>query len=168
MAKIFKYPIPEPGVAFDLKIKGFQEVVHVGEDGNGTACIWAQVNPNLPEEAWPFMLVATGETFDGEEWHHVRSFVQPSGLVWHLLRPFQSSATIPRGAGTALVYVVSATPPGGSLPLVTDPDVGGRFFETYADAQKYIDNAHPDQKDGLHVYSVLTITQQKVTFEVPF
>jgi len=168
MAQIYKYPIPEPGVAFDLKIKGFQEVVHVGEDGNGVACIWAQVNADLTEEAWPFMLVATGQPFDGNEWCHVGSFVQKSGLVWHLMRPFQSVAAMPRGAGTTVVYIVSATPPSSSLPLVTDPDVGRRFFETYADAQKYIDNAHPDQKDGLHVYSVLTITQQKVTFEVPF
>jgi hypothetical protein len=90
MAVIYKYPIPSAGEPFDLKIKGFCEVTHVGVDGAGVPCIWALVVPERDEETWTFMIIATGQEFDARKWSFVQSFQQASALgmlTWHLLRP---------------------------------------------------------------------------------
>lgn len=90
MARIYKYPMPEAGKPFDLKINGFCEVAHVGLDGNGTPCLWAIVTPEKPEETWTYLVLATGEEFDTTEWCFIRSFQQSSSLgllTWHLFRP---------------------------------------------------------------------------------
>lgn len=95
MAVIYKFPIPEAGKPFDLKIKGFCEVTHVGADGNGLPCIWALVVPEREEETWTFMIVATGQEFDGQQWSFVQSFHQASALgllTWHLLRPMKEAS----------------------------------------------------------------------------
>lgn len=86
MASIYKYPIPEAGEPFELRIKGFCEVVHAGVDGNGVPCIWALVMPEKQEEAWTFLLVATGQEFDIKKWCHLATFMR-GPFVWHLLRP---------------------------------------------------------------------------------
>lgn len=86
MATIYKYPIPNVSEQFELKVKGFCEVVHAGIDGNGTPCIWMLVMPDKPEETWTYLVVATGEKFDTLKWCHLRTF-QQGALVWHLLRP---------------------------------------------------------------------------------
>jgi hypothetical protein len=86
MARIYKYPVPEVGTPFDVNVNGFCEVVHVGIDGNGTPCIWMLVMPEKPEEAWTYIVVATGEEFDTTKWCFIRTF-QQGPLVWHLLRP---------------------------------------------------------------------------------
>lgn len=166
MAKIYKYSIPEVGVAFVLKIKGFQDIVHVGEDGNRTPCIWAQVDPGLDEESWPFLVVGTGQEFDADKWYHVRSFVQANGLVWHLLRPMEWIKPESKPAtAAAIVYIVAKDRPEGISPSITDEDVVRIFFTKYEDAKNYIQE---DYREDLKVYSVFAITQQKVTFDVPF
>lgn len=86
MATICKYPMPEVGKPFDLKINGFCEVVHAGIDDGGFPCIWAIVAPDKPEETWTYLTVATGTEFDTTEWCFIRSF-HFGGFLWHLLRP---------------------------------------------------------------------------------
>jgi hypothetical protein len=88
MATIYKYPIPTATEPFEVKIKGFQEVVHAGLDANNQPCLWAVVDPGMPEEAWTFMLVATGQDFDSTKWVHIKSF-DLKGFIWHLVRPLQ-------------------------------------------------------------------------------
>lgn len=88
MATIYKYPIPLATEPVEMKINGFCEVVHAGIDGNGVPCLWALVVPGKQEEAWTFLVVATGQEFDLHKWSHVTTFMQ-GGLVWHLLRPIQ-------------------------------------------------------------------------------
>jgi hypothetical protein len=95
MAVIYKYPIPEPGKPFDVKIKGFCEVVHAGTDPLGQACFWALVMPDQPEEAWTFLLVATGEEFESAKWCHLVSF-QHQSMMWHLLRPIEWKDNLPK------------------------------------------------------------------------
>lgn len=168
MAKVFKYPISAAGESFELRIKGFQDIVHVGEDGNGTPCIWAQVNnPNKhAEESLQFMLVATGQEFDADAWCHVRSFVQGNGLVWHLLRPFDKA---PATTSATLCYFVAPARPDGTLPLVTDDDVlHRRTFKTFNEAKEARDTAQVSSQYDLRIYSLYAITQQETTFEVPF
>jgi hypothetical protein len=86
MAFIYKYPIPQAGEPVEIKINGFCEVVHAGVDGNNSPCLWALVVPGKPEEAWTFLLVATGQEFDTKKWCHLTSFMT-GPFVWHLLRP---------------------------------------------------------------------------------
>lgn len=86
MASIYKYQIPEAGKPFEVKIKGFCEVVHAGVDGRGLPCLWALVMPEQAEETWTFMLAATGQEFKSGQWCHLMTFHQ-GALVWHLLRP---------------------------------------------------------------------------------
>lgn len=166
MANIFKYKIPV-AQPFELRIPGFQDVVHVGEDGQGDACIWAQVNPSLPEEAWTFSLVATGQQFDADKWCHVKSFVQRSGLVWHLMRPFQVAAAQHDGPASSLVYVVARKRANGQLPNL-ESDWSHKVHFTYADAEASRQLIQADARDSYGVFSVYCIVQQEVDREVPF
>ena len=56
MATICRFRIPTTDEPFDVKIKGFQEVVHAGYDNNGDWCFWAVTNPVLhllrPMQQW--------------------------------------------------------------------------------------------------------------------
>lgn len=167
MAKIFKYLIPNASEPFELRIRGFQEVVHAGEDGHGDPCIWVQVNPNLPEEPWTFMLAATGQEFDADKWCHLKSFVQPEkGLVWHLLRPYQVAAAQP-GGSASLVYVVATKRKDGQLPSL-EKTSSHKIHFSYADAEAARQLINSDARDSFAVFSVYCIVQQEVTFEVPF
>ena len=167
MANIFKYKIPSASEPFELRIRGFQEVVHVGEDGVGTPCIWAQVNPSLPEEPWTFMLAATGQEFDTEKWCHVKSFVQGNGLVWHLLRPYQIAVPHADDQTSTLVYVVATKRADGRLPNL-EKTSSHKIHFTYADAEAARQLINSDARDSFAVFSVYCIVQQEVTFEVPF
>ena len=86
MATIFKYPLPMNCEPFELKIKGFCEVVHTGIDGNGQQCLWALVRPESMEESWTYKIVPTGGDFDMKDWSYVSTFMA-GPFVWHLLRP---------------------------------------------------------------------------------
>jgi len=166
MAQIDKHTIPATGESFELRIAGFQDIVHVGEDGQGFPCIWAQVNPNQPEESWTFMLVATGQEFDADKWCHVRSFVQANAVVWHLLRPFES--TMPSEArSSSLVYVVATKRSDDRLPGL-EKACEHRMYFTYDEAEAARQLLPETIRDSFGVFSVYCIVQQKVTFEVPF
>jgi hypothetical protein len=174
MATIYKYPIPRASEPFELKIKGFCEIVHVGLDGNDAPCIWAIVNPNQPEETWKYCIVATGEEFDVGKWCHISTFMQ-GPLVWHLLRPVDQwekpVPAVPTTVGS-IVYVIAPKRTDGSLPGISDDDVvGHRVFASYEHAKRTLDagvqNLELDAS-ALCIYSVYAVTQQIVTFESPF
>jgi hypothetical protein len=42
----------------------------------------------MSEEAWTFLLVATGQEFDSTKWVHLKTF-DMRGFIWHLVRPLQ-------------------------------------------------------------------------------
>lgn len=91
MSTISKFGIPVTSEPFEVKIKGFQEVVHAGRDRNDDWCFFAIVNDDMPEETWTFLLVQDGTAFDSSKWVHVRSFDSDvtKGNALHLLRPLQ-------------------------------------------------------------------------------
>jgi hypothetical protein len=91
MANISKFGIPVTTAPFEVKIKGFQEVVHAGHDEQGDMCFWAIVNPDMPEESWTFLIVQDGTVFDSTKWAHMLSFDADltGGTAMHLLRPIQ-------------------------------------------------------------------------------
>jgi hypothetical protein len=167
MATIYKYPIPKASEPFELKIKGFCEVVHVGIDGNDTPCLWAIVNPNMPEESWKYLIVATGQEFDVGKWCHVKTF-QQGQFVWHLLRPLDDWNRSPSGDGPvgSLVYIIASRRKHG-LPGV-EKAMDGRFYYTYADAEAGRQLLSDDLKETCAVFSIHAVIQQEVTFEPPF
>lgn len=89
MANICKFLIPPTYEPFEVRIKGFQEVVHAGHDEAGDAALWAMTNPDMPEEAWTFYVVQDDRSFDSTKWVHLKTFDLTSGAVLHLLRPLQ-------------------------------------------------------------------------------
>lgn len=169
MAVIYKYPIPRVSEPFELKIKGFCEVVNAGVDGNGQPCIWALVTPDNLEETWKFRIVATGESFDTSQWSHLKTFMQ-GPLVWHLLRPvdYWQEKAAPPVSISSLVYIVATKRADKSLPGV-EKICDHRIYFTYDDAEEARQILLPDDvRESYGVFSAYVTIQQEVTCEVPF
>lgn len=169
MAVIYKYPIPRVSEPFELKIKGFCEVVDAGVDGNGQPCIWALVTPDNLEETWTFCVVATGESFDTSQWSHLKTFNQ-GALVWHLLRPvddWNRAAPVADAPIGRLVYVIGPRIEFGRMPdlsLMT-----GRFYNTYQAAEAAFNSVDATFDQATHaIFSVHAVIQQETTFEALF
>lgn len=168
MASIYKYPIPVAAEPFEVKIKGFCEVAHVGIDGNNAPCIWAIVAPAGVEETWTFLIVPTGMDFDIGKWSHVSTFMQGS-LVWHLLRPTGdwNRVSAPDGDPVgSLVYIIANRRKHG-LPGI-EKAMDGRFYYTYAEAEEARKLLSADLQEACAVFSIHAVIQQEVTFESPF
>lgn len=80
--RIFKYELV-PGEQV-LGTPGTPALVHVGLDGRGESCVWAEVDSTAALQRNEFKVVATGEAFDGACWEHKGTWRQ-GVLVWHLL-----------------------------------------------------------------------------------
>ena len=85
MGVIWKYPLGGPGVTTDLTVPRGAQVQHFGEDHSGGLHVWfhAPEPGAAASDLRTLTIVATGEPFD--EGVPVATFVEPSGLVWHLL-----------------------------------------------------------------------------------
>lgn len=78
---IYKYPIWTADGQTVMLPKEFQ-VIHVGLDPQGTACLWAIVEPTQETKPEELYLVGTGNPLPPQATRHLGSFVQGS-FVWH-------------------------------------------------------------------------------------
>lgn len=83
MNVIYKYPIEITGHQI-IKLPRAAVLLHVGLDPNGTPCLWAKINKNMPEEDKPIYIFGTGHVIPKElNIQHIGSFVQ-TPFVWHV------------------------------------------------------------------------------------
>lgn len=86
MRKVFKYSFPTTD-AFSLHMPKGAKIVLVEPqesiDPTLGACLWAEVNPEAPQEQRTFRLFGTGHVIADDNLVHVGSY-QHSVFVWHL------------------------------------------------------------------------------------
>lgn len=80
---IYKYPLDSV-----LSVPGGYRVLHVGEDPQGQACVWLEIDTVGAEQPRPSVSVAffrfgTGGIVDQAKSQHVGSYVEGS-YVWHV------------------------------------------------------------------------------------
>jgi hypothetical protein len=59
------------------------KIVHAGDDGSGSACIWYSCNPDSAEEMRTFTVIATGQLTDKSH-IHLGTFKRDI-FVWHIM-----------------------------------------------------------------------------------
>lgn len=89
MITIYKYPIPLNQNfygAFSIDLPESTLIRHVDLDGNGTACIWAEVDTNfLTSRTHKFFKCGTGKEIPDEYKYHIGSYVD-GPYVWHIYK----------------------------------------------------------------------------------
>jgi hypothetical protein len=98
MVVIWKWRLERPGTPFTLELPIGYCIVHAGLDGGqpmyaseqsvldgkGMPAVWAEVDPSSEKTPVQFLLVATGQEYDPDEWVYLHT-LDVSGYFFHLL-----------------------------------------------------------------------------------
>ena len=79
---IWKFPFKIEGHV-KIEVPFGAEIIHVGLDPNGDACIWAEVDPDKTREEIDLFVVGTGHAMPELPLRHRGSIIQGS-FVWHI------------------------------------------------------------------------------------
>ena len=81
---IWKYELSAPGHAVTLDLSKSSRVIHVGLDATGKPCLWAEVEPECPQNVpLVIMVIGTGWDISSDFQVHLGTFVE-CGCVWHV------------------------------------------------------------------------------------
>ena len=88
MRTVHKFRLQTMNAANQVDLPKGSNVIHVGIDGHGSLCIWAEVEINAigatPTDQRHFVVVGTGWDISFNNAQHVGSTVTSAGFVWHV------------------------------------------------------------------------------------
>ncbi len=94
MTTIWKYPI-EVVQEQVLQIPQAGRILAVQPQGAGVLCLWAKVNPDLPNEPRIIQIFGTGHQIPSSSKEYIGT-VQQGPLVWHVFESFKPLADTER------------------------------------------------------------------------
>lgn len=82
---VYKYPLKFVDGGQIVGLPAQHHIVHVGLDPEGTACVWALVDPGHQPDAVTVYVVGTGQRLPPHAGTHIGSFAD-SPFIWHVFR----------------------------------------------------------------------------------